>query len=337
MIRLEDGLETVWRSFATLLERRDTDRYPPFFFDYCRDLVDKGQFQKKVWNVRYLFQLSRRTIEGSNILDAGCGFGIDCVLMAAMGASEVHGVDANPSWIKTIQAYLDELEWSYPIVLKTGDAVQLPCPDDFFDVVLSVEAISHYRDVEAFIRESHRVLRKGGVLVISDNNNGANPFIRRKTYKVWERFEKGPPADCFLGHPIKQSYLGMRREIIASRFPQLNEKEREVLAENTFGMGEDEVVVACERYVEEGILPQSRFRRGVPPFNPVVNEYIERLFRPKDLTQKLRANGFRAKMFAHFGGAGAKNLVSGLNAFLRFFTFVTVYGARGFKIVGVKR
>jgi SAM-dependent methyltransferase len=49
-----------------------------------------------------------------------------------------------------------------------GDAEDLPFPDQSFDVVLNVESCHCYPDVPRFLEEVHRVLRRGGLLLMAD-------------------------------------------------------------------------------------------------------------------------------------------------------------------------
>jgi ubiquinone/menaquinone biosynthesis C-methylase UbiE len=49
-----------------------------------------------------------------------------------------------------------------------ANAEQLPFGDDKFDVVISVESSEHYHDIGRFLRETHRVLRPGGKLLLAD-------------------------------------------------------------------------------------------------------------------------------------------------------------------------
>ncbi len=330
-------LQKYWRDFKELIQKNDNQTYHPFFFDYCRHLTDKQVFDKYVANLTYLFQLAQKPIEGITVLDVGCGFGVDCFILSSLGAKEAHGIDFNDSWIQTINKYLSDLKWDLPIYAKQGDASNLPYNDNSFDVLISVEAISHYHDADNFLTESYRVLKPGGVLIISDANNGSNPLIKRETFEVWERFEKGPTSENFHGHPIRKTFLDMRKEIIVKNFPQLTKEEVDKLAENTFGFSKEQIKNACKEYIETKKMPSSKFEKGKPAFNPEMNDYIERLFSPKELANKLNDIGFEAKMFAHFGGAGAKNLISAANAILRAFTPVTIYFARGYKIVAVKK
>jgi len=328
-------IDQYWEEFVDFLRRPDRNGYPDFFYHYTRHILQRSSFEKYILNAKYLFELSHRPIAGAKILDVGCGFGIDSMIFASLGA-DVHGIDVNPDWIRTIHAYLADLKWDLPIETKVGDASKLDYPDDTFDVVLSVEAISHYRDVDNFMAEAFRVLRGGGALIISDGNNGANPRIRTKTYEIWRRFEHGPPAESFHSHQIKQSFVDMRSEIIAKRFPDLSPSEITDLAKDTFGMGDKEIIATVADYIENGVKPGSPFKPGVPAFNPIKNDYIERLFDPNELVGQMKQIGFEAKAYAHFGGAGQKGLIGTANAILRAFSPVTMQVARAFKIVAVK-
>jgi ubiquinone/menaquinone biosynthesis C-methylase UbiE len=332
----DNNYKTLWYQFRNLIERGDKNSYPPFFFSYHKDLIDERIFTKRILNIHYLLQLSKKSIENLKVLDVGCGFGIDCVIMSAMGASEVHALDQNDLWIKTINNYLKELKWELPVIPKSGSASDLPYPDNFFDVIMSVEAVSHYSDVELFLNESQRVLKPSGTLIISDGNNGSNPFIRQKTYKIWERFENGPPTDNFHGHPIKKSFRDMRKEIISSKYPELKESEKIALIDNTFGMDADEIITSTETFIKDGNLSNRQFKYGKPAFNPVDHDYIERLFKPGILAKKLKNLGFKPRIFAHFGGAGSKNVISKINSVLRVMTPLSIYLARGYKLIAVK-
>jgi ubiquinone/menaquinone biosynthesis C-methylase UbiE len=333
----EKNLETHWTQLTDLLKREDKNGYPEFFYYYCRHITDPNNFQKYVLNLQYLFDLTKRPIKDARILDVGCGFGVDSMIMASMGAREVCGIDVNPSWVESIEKYMKELKWQLPIKVKVADAAKLPYPDNTFDFLISVEAISHYRNVEGFFNEAHRVLKRGGMLIVSDANNGANPFIRKKTDDIWERFEFGPPTKSFHGHRIQKSFRDMRREIIVERFPKMKTADVDRLVDNTFAMGSEDIIKAVERFSKDGAMPHSQFKKGVPAFNPVMNDFIERVFDPTHLAKQLRQIGFNVKTFAHFGGAGKRDLVGVANSFLRMFSPLTIYAARVYKIVATKK
>ena len=96
---------------------------------------------------------------GAKILDAPCGAGALVASLNAVGF-EAWGADLQPE----AQAVLGER-------FRCGDLnSQLPWPDASFDVVVSVEGIEHLENRFGFLRAVHRLLRPGGLLVITTPN-----------------------------------------------------------------------------------------------------------------------------------------------------------------------
>jgi SAM-dependent methyltransferase len=96
---------------------------------------------------------------GTRVLDAPCGEG---GLAASLRAAryDAHGVDIGSAGIARLgDAYHD--------VNLNG---QLPFAGGSFDVVFSIEGIEHLEDRYRYVRELHRVLRAGGVLILTTPN-----------------------------------------------------------------------------------------------------------------------------------------------------------------------
>lgn len=92
------------------------------------------------------------------ILDVGCDHSaLHGILYEAFGGN-VDGVDA------IVNRYR-----GFPRVIQ-GLAEALPFPDRSFDSVVAGEVIEHLSDPSAFIREAHRVLQKGGTLILTTPN-----------------------------------------------------------------------------------------------------------------------------------------------------------------------
>lgn len=96
------------------------------------------------------------------VLDVGCAGGYVSALLTRLGY-RVTGIELNARM--AAQARRTGIE-----VLEHDLEEPLPLPDDSFDGVHACEIIEHLFDTEGFLREMHRVLRPGGVLVVSTPN-----------------------------------------------------------------------------------------------------------------------------------------------------------------------
>jgi len=75
-----------------------------------------------------------------------------------------------------------------------GDAESLPFLDASFDVVFCKGSLHHTRDHGKFLRGCHRVLRPGGVLILSEPCND-NPLIRAARWMLYRVSSKFHPDD----------------------------------------------------------------------------------------------------------------------------------------------
>jgi ubiquinone/menaquinone biosynthesis C-methylase UbiE len=112
--------------------------------------------------VRYEF------VQGSlekNVLDIGCGSGHGSNTLAPK-FKEVYGVDISN---EAIQYAKDN--WQLPnIKFSTGDSLNIPFPENQFDVVVAFEVFEHLSDWRKFLSEIKRVLKPNGLVYISTPN-----------------------------------------------------------------------------------------------------------------------------------------------------------------------
>ena len=134
---------------------------------------------------RYLFALQICT--GKDVLDVASGEGYGSALLAQV-ARTVVGVDLDAQSVQFANQTYSRQNLSY----KSGSATQIPIADASMDVVVSFETIEHLAEHEAFLREIKRVLKPGGLLVMSSpdrdvySNGGPtrNPFHMKELDKA---------------------------------------------------------------------------------------------------------------------------------------------------------
>lgn len=106
------------------------------------------------------------------------------------------------------------------VSFQVEDALKLSFPDESFDGVISVEVIEHIEDDIAFVRESLRVLKSGGTLLITTPNRLRLSSIVRYLVGRPLRFPHLYAHDAVLGeilHVREYSLLDMQK--IIANFP----------------------------------------------------------------------------------------------------------------------
>lgn len=100
---------------------------------------------------------------GRDVLEAGSGEGYGASMIAAR-AKSVTCVDYDEQAVEHTRRRYPEL------VVHRGNLIDLPLTDGSVDVVVNFQVIEHLWDQSAFVAECHRVLRPGGVLLMSTPN-----------------------------------------------------------------------------------------------------------------------------------------------------------------------
>jgi SAM-dependent methyltransferase len=108
--------------------------------------------------------------DGEDVLDAGCGTGYGMAMLAAAGADSVSGVDIDPEAVAGARSRCGD-----SVEVREADIRSLPFEAGSFDLVVCWETIEHVEEGERAIAEFHRVLRPGGVLLISSPNPAVYP------------------------------------------------------------------------------------------------------------------------------------------------------------------
>jgi len=107
--------------------------------------------------------LDALALDGKKVLEIGLGQGADSEQLIRRGAAYT-GVDLTPESIERVTARFRLRDLPYD-ALVNGSALELPFPDDSFDLVYSHGVLHHIPDIRTAQAEIHRVLKPGGELV----------------------------------------------------------------------------------------------------------------------------------------------------------------------------
>jgi len=130
--------------------------FNPIRIKYIKDNILKD------FNIKTL----SKPFKNIKILDIGCGGGLLSEPMSRLGASVV-GIDASEKNIEVARfhAKKSKLKINYKVASPEKLETQVK-----FDVILNMEIIEHVDDIDFFIKESSKLLKKNGVMFVATLN-----------------------------------------------------------------------------------------------------------------------------------------------------------------------
>ena len=141
---------------AAEYDQRDTYYYSRNGKISCRDIVEQ------IKGVPY-----------ESLLDVGCGTGYLADILTKQKQARYCGVDLSDEMIRVAKGKgIPSAEF------LVGSADKLPYPDESFDIVTCSQSFHHYPYPEKAMQEAMRVLKPGGLYILSDTGiSGVGAWI----------------------------------------------------------------------------------------------------------------------------------------------------------------
>ena len=111
---------------------------------------------------------------GERILDVGCGTGVFTLNILSLGTCII-GLDISHPMLVCARQKAEK----YPFRGVAGDMRSLPFADECFDKVVSMTALEFIADSQAAVEDLFRVVKKGGVVVVTTLNS-LSPWADRR-------------------------------------------------------------------------------------------------------------------------------------------------------------
>jgi SAM-dependent methyltransferase len=105
---------------------------------------------------------------GQRVLDVGCGLGGTARYLAARHGVQVRGIDLTAAFCRAGNVLSERTGLADRVELITADALDLPFPEDSFDLAWTEHVTMNIADKHRLYRELRRVLRPDGRLAFHE-------------------------------------------------------------------------------------------------------------------------------------------------------------------------
>ena len=179
-----------------------------FRYDLLNRLLSGGLDVR--WRKKAIAQLQK--LHPERVLDVATGTADVAIQMArSLQPREIIGIDISEEMLEHGRKKIDKLLLTNIIRLEKGDSEAINHPSGTFDAVTVAFGVRNFENLETGLKEIHRVLRKGGKLVILEFSKPKlawfgfiyNIYMKIITPRLGGLFSKNKDAYQYLHHSVK--------------------------------------------------------------------------------------------------------------------------------------
>ena len=115
----------------------------------------------------------KKLLKGLEILDIGCGGGLLCEPLTRLGA-KMTGIDVSKNNINVAKVHSKKMDLNIKYINCSPENIKTKKK---FDVILNMEVIEHVSNVNLFINNCSRLIKKNGIMFVATINKNLKSYL----------------------------------------------------------------------------------------------------------------------------------------------------------------
>lgn len=275
---------------------------------YCRQYL-QHLLQHRLFYLHIYAEVLQRLLqhttlpkEALSLVDYGAGNGLLGLFARHCGFGTVYINDINSIFVDSARQlavilHLD-IEGYIPGDIHNVNEVLKSHPPH---AIIGTDVIEHIYNLDDFFNQV-TILNPAMITIFTTASNTSNPFKNKQLQQLQRKdeYEGGAPGDYALyGGATTPAFITLRKQIIASAFPELTAAELQLLVQHTRGLQKDDIINATAQYCTTKQLPPL-LQHPTNTCDPITGSWTERLLTPAEYESIYSRAGFTCTFYNGF-------------------------------------
>lgn len=150
-------------------------------YDFLNHFLSFGT--DRLWR-RKAIKIIGKNIKPGTILDVATGTGDLAIAALKLNPSKITGIDISEKMLEIGREKIERKGFAGKIELLKGDSENILFPDNHFDAAMVAFGVRNFSDPLAGLKEMHRVIRPGGLVMVLEFSKPAS-FPFRQVYSFY--------------------------------------------------------------------------------------------------------------------------------------------------------
>ena len=282
---------------------------------YLQRYIDQYAFYMSIYSQLFSKAIShlKKPISESVFVDYGGGCGMLSFVAFEMGFKKVIYNDIYPVSVADVKTISKSLGIKIDKFIE-GDIEtfvhQVNKENIKPDLICSFDVLEHIYDLEKWFYRIAKIEHNFSLLFMT-NANALNPIIARRLKKLQIKAENEGLTKTKGWKEIDEStsFLGLRKNIISSKFPELGAEEIGLLSARTRGLRKDDIEKVVNDYIKTRVID---YRIGHPTntSDPHTGNWTEHLIDLKQLKGMIKKNNLLFDISNSYYGYSKNNMLN---------------------------
>lgn len=297
-----------------------------YAISYLTDLISHCKHYLKIYSVVLEKALENKNVANTALLDFGTGNGLLAIFAKFCGVKYVFASDVNSDFIEAAKKLSHQLNieidgW----IIGNENALIDYFADTKIDVVVGTDVIEHIYNLDHFFKVLLQL--NSSIISVFTTASVAENFFKSRKLKQLQIKDELEDSNAFQASYNNefagQSFLEIRKKIIAAYHPALAENEIEKLAIATRGLIKNDIELVVNNYLVNHKIPNT-ILHATNTCDPITGSWTERLLTVNEYRKIYLASNMQLSVFNGFynvceGATLSKAVKTILNFYLKKF------------------